>query len=267
MAPTDQPTHGEEEEDGEEYLKDDDVYIEVDQGDEPMDEDDDNAGGLGDEIVWEDNSIRHFTSHEGPVYAVAAHPNAPVAASGGGDDFGYIWDVTDGETIVKLTGHADSVTATAFSSDGEMVSTGGMDGRVRVWKRVRKDDYRTWEFLTELQGPDEVMVRPSAIRRYRHEGLLTKSSTVVALASQRTSITGWLQRQHSLAMATYETVSWSSPTKAHFVLQCRLAVLCKFLRATQGLFSVEILLQTVGEQHPIAKSCKRTCCVSQVNGS
>ncbi|KAH9037803.1 ribosome biogenesis protein Sqt1 [Lactarius pseudohatsudake] len=156
MAPTDQPTHGEEEEDSEEYLQDDDVYAEIDQGDEPMDEDED-VGGLGDEIFWEDNSIRHFAGHEGPVYAVAAHPTAPVAASGGGDDSGYIWDVTDGETIVKLTGHADSVTATAFSSDGEMVSTGGMDGRVRVWRRVGTDDYKTWEFLTELQGPDEVM--------------------------------------------------------------------------------------------------------------
>ncbi|KAH9063840.1 ribosome biogenesis protein Sqt1 [Lactarius vividus] len=156
MAPADQPTHGEEEEDSEEYLQDDDVYAEVDQGDEPMDEDED-VGGLGDEIIWEDNSIRHFAGHEGPVYAVAAHPTAPVAASGGGDDFGYIWDVTDGETIVKLTGHTDSVTATAFSSDGEMVSTGGMDGRVRVWRRVGTDDYNTWEFLTELQGPDEVM--------------------------------------------------------------------------------------------------------------
>ncbi|KAH9068401.1 WD40 repeat-like protein [Lactarius deliciosus] len=152
MAPTDQPTHGEGEEDSEEYLQDDDVYAEIDQGDEPMDEDED-MGGLGDEIIWEDNSIRHFAGHEGPVYAVAAHPTAPVAASGGGDDFGYIWDVTDGETIVKLTGHADSVTATAFSSDGEMVSTGGMDGRVRVWRRVGTDDYKTWEFLTELQGP------------------------------------------------------------------------------------------------------------------
>ena len=167
MAPTDQPTHREEEEEDEGYINDDDVFVEIDQGDEPMEEDDEDAGGLGDEIVWEDNSIRHFTAHEGPVYAVAVHPTAPVAASGGGDDLGYIWDVTDGETIVKLTGHSDSVTATAFSSDGEMVSTGGMDGRVRVWKRVGSDDYRTWEFLTELQGPDEVMVRASAIRRYR----------------------------------------------------------------------------------------------------
>ena len=159
MAPTDQPTHGEEEDDGEEFIQDDEVFAEIDQGDEPMDEGDDDAGSLGDEIVWEDNSIQQFTSHEGPVYTITVHPTAPVAASGGGDDFGYIWDVTNGETIAKLKGHSDSVTATAFSPDGEMVATGGMDGRVRVWRRVGKDDYKAWEFLTELQGPDEVMVR------------------------------------------------------------------------------------------------------------
>jgi ribosome assembly protein SQT1 len=191
MAPTDQPTRGEEEEFAEEYIQNDDILAEVDQGDEPMDEDGDDAASLGDEIVWEDNSMQQFTNHQGPVYAIAVHPTAPVAASGGGDDFGYLWDLTDGETIVKLTGHSDSVTAIAFSSDGEMVSTGGMDGRVRVWRRVGKDDYRTWEFLNELQGPDEVMVRASPL--YTHVYLLIESAIVVALASQGNSFAGWLQ--------------------------------------------------------------------------
>jgi ribosome assembly protein SQT1 len=191
MAPTDQPTRGEEEEFNEEYIQEDDILAEVDQGDEPMDEDGDDAGSIGDEIVWEDNSIQQFTSHQGHVYAVAVHPTAPVAASGGGDDFGYIWDLTSGETIVKLTGHSDSVTAVAFSSDGEMVSTGGMDGRVRVWKRVGKDDYRTWEFLSELQGPDEVMVRAPSL--YTRVYLLIEPTTVVALASERNGIAGWFQ--------------------------------------------------------------------------
>lgn len=64
---------------------------------------------------------------------------------------------------MKLTGHTDSVAATAWSSDGEMVATGGMDGRVRVWRHVGKQDWKTWEFLTELQGPDEVMVSPLSV--------------------------------------------------------------------------------------------------------
>jgi ribosome assembly protein SQT1 len=166
MAPTNQPEHEEEqheeEVEAEEYIQQDDVYAEVDLGDEPMDEDDDDGdiGGLEGEVVWEDNSIQQFSAHEGPVYAVAVHPTVPLAVSGGGDDTGYIWDVTDGEVVVKLTGHTDSVSAVGFSNDGEMVSTGGMDGRVRVWRRIGKEDYKTWEFLTELQGPDEVMVRP-----------------------------------------------------------------------------------------------------------
>lgn len=161
MATTDQPVH-EEEQDKEEYIEQDDIYAEIDQGDEPMnDEDDEDDAGLVDddqgEVVWEDNSIQHFAGHEGPVYTISVHPTAPLAVSGGGDDAGYIWNVTNGEILVKLTGHTDSVSVAAFSSDGEMVSTGGMDGKVRVWRRVGKEDYNTWEFLTELQGPDEVI--------------------------------------------------------------------------------------------------------------
>jgi hypothetical protein len=34
-----------------------------------------------------------------------------------------------------------------------------MDGRVRIWKRVGKESYGAWEFLANLEGPDEVTVR------------------------------------------------------------------------------------------------------------
>ncbi|KAH8099940.1 ribosome biogenesis protein Sqt1 [Cristinia sonorae] len=119
------------------------------QPDEPEDEDEDPN--------YTDASIRHFPSHKGSVFVVSTHPTAPIAASGGEDDLGYIWDYSTGEELVRLTGHTDSVTSTAFSNDGELISTGGMDGKVRVWRRVGKDNWKRWEFLTELQGPDEVM--------------------------------------------------------------------------------------------------------------
>ncbi|RDB25935.1 putative WD repeat-containing protein C25H1.08c [Hypsizygus marmoreus] len=147
----------------EQFISAEDILTEVaDDGDEPMDEDEegDELGELGagsSSSKFETNSVQIFTDHRSSVFAVAGHPTQPLAASGGEDDVGYVWDITDGEVIVKLTGHTDSVTSVAWSADGEMVSTGGMDGKIRIWRRVGIENYRTWEFLTELQGPDEVM--------------------------------------------------------------------------------------------------------------
>jgi ribosome assembly protein SQT1 len=157
--------HGDEDTDNatEEFLDPNDVDAEVpDDDDHPMEGDDDDVepGTLGeDDIVWEDNSIQQFNGHEGSVFAVSAHPTQRIAVSGGQDDLGYIWNTENGEQIAKLTGHTDSVASAAFSNDGELIATGGMDGHVRLWRRFGKDaSYTTWEFLTELQGPDEVMV-------------------------------------------------------------------------------------------------------------
>ncbi|KAF8910666.1 ribosome biogenesis protein Sqt1 [Gymnopilus junonius] len=154
------------EEEDDQFITEDDILQEVqDDGDHPMDEDDeeeearDTLGDMeeGSSGHVEDISLQHFDTHGASVFAVACHPTQPLAASGGEDDLGYIWDITDSEIIAKLTGHTDSVTSAAWSADGELISTGGMDGKIRIWRRVGKENYRTWEFLTELQGPDEVM--------------------------------------------------------------------------------------------------------------
>lgn len=153
----------EDHEDG--FIDTDDVLVEVAEDDGmgyPMDEDEeddeDDEGGSRADSNYEDTSVLGFTSHTKSAFVVAVHPSAQIAASGGEDDVGYIWDYATGTQLEKLTGHTDSVTNVGFSNDGEMVATGGMDGKVRVWKRIGEEDFKKWTFCTELQGPDEVTV-------------------------------------------------------------------------------------------------------------
>jgi ribosome assembly protein SQT1 len=136
----------------------------------------------------EDNSWGASSLHasQQSVFALALHPsfpNPPLAISGGEDDAGFIFCPIPAESgdeftadsfpAVKLTGHTDSVVSVGWSFDGEMVATGGMDGRVRVWRRVKGrkgspapgsgdliGEWRNWEFLTSLETGSEVQVSP-----------------------------------------------------------------------------------------------------------
>lgn len=185
------------------FLDDDDVAelkAQMDEeGDVPMDEDEDDiidatndddedeeADAEAEEPL-QDTSLRKFTSHRQPVFSVSTHPTCPIlAVSGGEDDNGYIWRLDTGEEIAKLTGHTDSVITTGWSADGELVATGGMDGRVRVWRRVKSEsqsqwEWARWEFLTVLEGMDEITA--SHIFRTNKCFLLSSSYTVARLAS------------------------------------------------------------------------------------
>ena len=136
----------------------------LDEDDEaPMssdDEDDEEAGGEDDALMEDRDAAATATlspdrddaecvacAHAAPVYCVAwsCDRECATVASGGGDDKGYFR--RGSEPARELRGHEESVSATAFSTDGALLATGGLDGRVCVF------DGRNGELRRTLEGP------------------------------------------------------------------------------------------------------------------
>ena len=135
-----------------------DLGEEDDAGGASDDDDDADGGGAGAGDGGgegrEDQSTVAFTGHTDSVYSVAFHPlpSSKLAASGGGDDRGFLWRTDTGDVVAELGGHTDTVTEVAFSADGSFLATASMDSSVRLWAT---GPGAAGEFVRALEGPTE----------------------------------------------------------------------------------------------------------------
>ncbi|KAJ2743733.1 60S ribosomal subunit assembly or modification protein [Coemansia sp. BCRC 34301] len=130
---------------------------EDDGGEDDGGEDDEGEGDQGEgdsaqgQILLEDDSVQGFFAHKEPVFAVALHPQQQsLVASGGSDDQAYLWQLDTGEPVAALSKHDDSVSSVGFSSDGSLVASGGMDGKIHVYSVANHKQ------CALLDGPDEI---------------------------------------------------------------------------------------------------------------
>jgi len=181
-APNSNPPHQEEEVDIDYHDEDNTLDAEEaeevieDDGDVPMDSDDEEGGqDMQMEIEIQNDSFAHFDEHKDSIFCIAQHPvNQEIVATGGGDDIGYIIDLSTASTaaaqpsedgaqvereglrsVFTLDGHKDSINSIAFSlPKGQFVATAGLDGKLRVWQGV--PDGKKWKFLAEAQEVEEI---------------------------------------------------------------------------------------------------------------
>lgn len=128
------PIHDDDDDQGDVFIDESDIVDEVtiDEEDLPDAEDDTAFDAESDDGV--DDSMHIFTGHTGELYTVACSPTNPqLVATGGGDDKGFLWKIGHGDWASELQGHKDSVSSLAFSSDGVLLASGGLDGVIRIW--------------------------------------------------------------------------------------------------------------------------------------
>lgn len=119
---------------GEVFLDEDDILEEIPVDEEDLPDVDDEIGSDGDAAEEPDDSVHVFTGHADEVFAVVCSPTDPaMVATGGRDDKGFLWKIGRADWGSELQGHTDSVSALAFSADGQLLSSGGLDGLIQVW--------------------------------------------------------------------------------------------------------------------------------------
>jgi WD40 repeat protein/transcriptional regulator with XRE-family HTH domain len=103
------------------------------------------GGDDGSVYVWDATDgtrLLRLAGHHGVVISVAWSPNGRQLASGGGREDGelFVWEVRSGERHPAweagnraLAGHPGAVSAVAWSPSGEVLISGGSDGRLRWW--------------------------------------------------------------------------------------------------------------------------------------
>ncbi|MBI1304255.1 MAG: protein kinase [Phycisphaera sp.] len=82
----------------------------------------------GDEVLW-----RTLASPDDNV-RVALSPDGARVASVGKGPLVRILDGSDGEQVLALGGHGDTVISIVFSPDGGTLATGSIDGTIRLWR-------------------------------------------------------------------------------------------------------------------------------------
>jgi WD40 repeat protein len=97
----------------------------------------------------QDECIKTFTDHSGPVKSVAFSPDGNMAISGSSDNSLKIWDMSTRKCIKTLTGHTKVVRSVAFIANGKKAISASDDRTLKLW------DVTTGQCLKTFTGHDE----------------------------------------------------------------------------------------------------------------
>jgi hypothetical protein len=107
--------------------------------------------------------LREFRAHDGPITAIAWHPNKPILATASADLTIKLWNLETGRRLEELRVPLRVPTALAFSPRGQRLASSGNDDNTRIWEPQSLSDHPAtsqpadaWEDLLASVTPDTV---------------------------------------------------------------------------------------------------------------
>jgi serine/threonine protein kinase/WD40 repeat protein len=99
-------------------------------------------------VVW------RTRANPGDSVRVAISPDGARVVTGGTGPAVRVWDAADGEPLLSLSGHGDTILDVQFSFDGRTLATSSMDGTIRLWLASDElmDAAPLWEASGEGSG-------------------------------------------------------------------------------------------------------------------
>jgi WD40 repeat protein len=153
--------------------------------------------------IWETANwslLRNLTKHTAKITTLAFGPNGQRLASGSADGEILIWDTATGRDRLSMKRGSSAVLATAFVSEGELVSTGA-DGTIASW------DVATGKERRVVAG--ESQVEEILFAALSRDGALVASSLGTKSLDLRDSTTGVLLRKLESHSVSFYAVAFS----------------------------------------------------------
>ena len=100
---------------------------------------------------------QEFRAHDGPITALAWHPNKPIMATASADLSVKIWDIESGRPLEEFRSMASAPTELAFSPGGKRLGCGGEDSPTRIWEPRSLNDQPAAEKLDD--GWEDLLAR------------------------------------------------------------------------------------------------------------
>jgi len=88
--------------------------------------------------VWEPRTFKNIQTLQGRgyvgwVYPIAWAPDGRLLVGGSEQGIVEVWEVSSGQELTALQGHAFKVWDTAWAQDGKLIASAGKDGTVHLW--------------------------------------------------------------------------------------------------------------------------------------